>query len=127
MLFFRRVAAVLALPVALIALLTEVSSVSKAKQETLEAALAQELDDAFVPVFRFAIASDVHISTSDSTTAERLAKLFETAYRYSDSHPTYQCLDAVLLAATTATAAPMRNMKSSSASSKKTSARIHSW
>ena len=98
MLFFRRVAAVLALPVALIALLTEVSSVSKAKQETLEAALAQELDDAFVPVFRFAIASDVHISTSDSTTAERLAKLFETAYRYSDSHPTYQCLDAVLLA-----------------------------
>lgn len=94
----RKIVAVLALPVALITLMTEFSFISKEKQEALEAALAQNLEADFTPVFRFAIASDVHISTKDPTTAERLAQMFETAYRYSDSHPSYQCLDAVLLA-----------------------------
>ena len=95
---FRKILAVAALPLALITLITQVSFVSKSKQESLEAKLDKELEEEFVPVFRFAITSDVHISAADNTNAERLAKLFETAYRYSDSHPTYNTLDAVLLA-----------------------------
>ncbi|MCR5523660.1 MAG: metallophosphoesterase [Clostridia bacterium] len=94
----RKFSTVLALPLALFTLVSSLSFVSGSKQKMLEANLEQEMKNDFVPVFRFAITSDVHISVKDSTTAERLAKLFETAYRYSDSHPTYNKLDAVLLA-----------------------------
>ena len=93
----RKIAAAAALPLALIMLLTESSLISKPKQEALEAELEEKLSEDFTPVFRFAVASDVHISAGDSTNAERLAKLFETAYRYSGSHPSYNTLDALLL------------------------------
>ncbi len=98
MLTFRRILAFLMVPVALFTLLTGLSFITKNKQIRLEQTLEEETQQAFVPVFRFAIASDVHIMTNDNTNAERLERLFETAYRYSDSHPTYQSLDAVLLA-----------------------------
>ncbi|MBQ7542596.1 MAG: metallophosphoesterase [Clostridia bacterium] len=98
MLFFYRIARFMALPLAFVMLLTGLSPVTKTKQQKLEAALAAEIEEDFVPVFRFAIASDVHIKTDDDTNARRFAKLFETAYRYCDAHPTYTALDAVLLA-----------------------------
>ncbi len=53
----------------------------------------------FVPAVRLAVCSDTHINNSTSDVlAQRLGKLFDTAYRYADAHPTYQSLDAVLMA-----------------------------
>ena len=53
----------------------------------------------FVPIVRLAVCSDTHINDStNDTLAQRLGKLFDTAYRYADAHPTYQSLDAVLMA-----------------------------
>ena len=41
--------------------------------------------DEFVPVLRFAVASDVHVNDSGSDVEEeRLAKMFEIAYRHSE-------------------------------------------
>ena len=53
--------------------------------------------DDFVPVLRFVVASDVHIrNDADAITGhEQLAKLYETAYAYSESHPVYKKLDAM--------------------------------
>ncbi len=98
MLFFQRIKGFLAFPLALLMLLTGISPISHHKQAKLEAALAASTAQDFVPVFRFAIASDVHVRANDRTNADRLAMLFQTAYRYSDNHATYQSLDAVLLA-----------------------------
>ena len=98
MLFFRRIVRFLAVPLALLLLVSGISPVSESRQKKLEAQLAAAVGQPFAPVFRFAIASDVHIKAEDDTNAERFAKLFETAYRYSDTHPTYTSLDAVLLA-----------------------------
>lgn len=97
MTIFKRIVAVLSVPMALLMLITGFSFVPKSRQETLEAELAQELEGDFVPVFRFAITSDIHITTGDDTNTRRFAKLFETAYRYAESHPTYTGLDAVVL------------------------------
>ena len=94
----KRIIAILLVPISLVQLITGLSSVSKTEQAAREAALAQDVASDFVPVLRFAVASDVHINASDDTTAKRLAQLFQSAYRYADAHPTYQCLDAVLLA-----------------------------
>lgn len=53
----------------------------------------------FVPILRFAVASDVHIDDSGSVLEEeRLAKLFEYAYGYADGHETYDSLDGVFFA-----------------------------
>lgn len=98
MLFFRRIKGFLAVPLALLMLITGISPISKSEQTKLEADLAAAVEEDFVPVFRFAIASDVHISANDRTNSERLAQLFQTAYRYSENHATYKSLDAVLLA-----------------------------
>ena len=96
--FSKRIIAFLCVPIALFTLIFGVSYVSKDKQIALEQKMEEEIQQEFVPVFRIAVASDVHIKEDDDTNAKRLAKLFETAYRYSDSHPTYNTLDAVLLA-----------------------------
>ena len=72
---------------------------AKTRQVDLEKRVQQEAEKEFVPVFRFAIASDVHVmDASKPRNAERFAKLFQTAYRYADAHESYQSLDAVLLA-----------------------------
>ena len=89
---------IIALLLVFLLLLSGCNSISKTKQEQLEAALEEEIAEEFTPVFRFAIGSDVHISAGDSLNTERLQQMIETAYRYSDSHPTYQALDAFLLA-----------------------------
>ena len=63
--------------------------------------------DGFVPVLRFAMASDIHTraigdrrqSTSDEVNAakSRVAGLFTASYDYAKSNPYYKQLDAVLL------------------------------
>ena len=54
-------------------------------------------DDSFIPVIRFAVCSDVHISNTDQVEAERFAKLFESAYRFSEENKYYKNLDAVIV------------------------------
>ena len=88
---------ILCIPVAVFTLVSGVSFISKDKQMLLDEKIAKETQEDFTPVFRFAVASDVHISASDNTNAERLAKLFETAYDYSDNHASYNSLDALVL------------------------------
>ena len=96
---WQRIVAVIGLPLALFTLVFSYSPVSKDKQIELEQKLDADIQKEFKPVFRFAVASDVHIhDSSEPRNAERFAKLFQTAYKYSDSHPTYKTLDAVLLA-----------------------------
>ena len=96
MAFFHRLIAILCLPLAIFMLLTEISPVTLNQQKKREAAVEASVSEDFEPVFRFAVASDVHINADDSTTAGRLKQLFETAYRYADEHPTYNLLDAVV-------------------------------
>ena len=93
----KRIIAGLTALVSLVSLITGLSFIPKHDQEFMEKLINIETQAAFAPVFRFAVASDVHISVSDDTNAKRLAKLFESAYRYSDAHETYQSLDALLL------------------------------
>lgn len=83
--------------VLVVLLFSACSFASKTKQEQLETALAEEVSAEFTPVFRFVVGSDVHISASDPLNTERLKQMMETAYQYSDTHPTYQALDAFLL------------------------------
>ena len=97
MTFFRRFKAILCLPLAILMLVTGISPVSTNKQKAREAAVEASIAEAFEPVLRFAVATDVHISAADNTNAERLRQLFESAYRYADNHPTYTTLDAVVL------------------------------
>ncbi len=92
----RRIFAALAVPLALIMLVTGLSFVPKSKQEKLEAAVEAELQEDFQPVFRFAVASDVHIMENDPTNTERLRQMLDTAYRYAESQD-YASLDAVVL------------------------------
>lgn len=66
------------------------------KQKQKEEALKRDCERPFEPVFRFVVASDLHISASDARPAERLKELFLSAYRYADEHPTYRALDAVV-------------------------------
>ncbi|MBQ9551828.1 MAG: metallophosphoesterase [Clostridia bacterium] len=94
---FKRLFAFFTALASVVSLVTGVSTVSKSDQQFMNRLIDIETQGAFEPVFRMAVASDVHISTGDNTNAERLAKLFESAYRYSDAHASYQSLDAVLL------------------------------
>ena len=72
---------------------------TKTQQIELEKRVQEQAETDFVPVFRFAVASDVHVQdAAHPRNAERFAKLFETAYRYADAHESYKSLDAVLLA-----------------------------
>ena len=50
----------------------------------------------FVPVIRFAVASDLHIYEEDYDNVDRFRKMFETAYRFAEDSP-YKNLDAVVL------------------------------
>lgn len=55
------------------------------------------LDD-FVPVFRAIACSDTHVSSTSSTTGNRLAKLFKSVYKYASGHAAYNTVDAMLVA-----------------------------
>lgn len=99
MYYLQRIRGILIVPLAVIMLITGISGVTKNEQIRREEAVETATQDDFVPVFRFAITSDTHLRTAnDPRNAERLAEMFRTAYAYADNHPTYQCLDAVLLA-----------------------------
>ena len=95
--FFRRLIAFLSLPAALFRMITGLSAISADRQKTDETVTQTSIAEAFTPVFRFAVASDVHINANDSTNTERFRRLFSTAYRYADNHPSYRLLDAVVL------------------------------
>ena len=97
MFIFRKIAAVFSIPLALFMLVTGLAPCTEKQQKVREAAADASIEEDFKPVFRFAVASDIHISAADDTNANRLQKLFETAYRYSDSHPDYNSLDALIL------------------------------
>lgn len=70
---------------------SEVSEITDVSNETSN----EEME--FVPVIRFAVASDTHVSSAGSTEALRLKKLFESAYAYSQSDPYYKTLDAFVI------------------------------
>ena len=97
MAFIRRIIAVLCLPLAFLFLVTGISPVTLSRQKELEASAEASAAGDFTPVFRFAVASDIHINANDGTTAARFKKLFETAYRYADGHESYNNLDALVL------------------------------
>ena len=51
-----------------------------------------------VPIIRFAMTSDTHISDTKDTEASRFEDLFVSAYNYADSCDDYSSLDAVVVA-----------------------------
>ena len=71
---------------------SEKSGDESSKEETSQ----PETD--FVPVIRFAVASDTHISDSGNIQARRFRKLFSSAYAYAESCADYSKLDAVIVA-----------------------------
>ena len=54
-------------------------------------------DSSFIPVLRFAVASDVHLGDATSIRNTRLNSLFDIAYAYA-KQGNYSALDAVLFA-----------------------------
>lgn len=58
----------------------------------------EELYEPFIPVLRFAVCSDIHISIDPNCIeAVRFKKMIESAYDYADSVESYQNLDAVIV------------------------------
>ena len=56
-------------------------------------------DDAgFVPVIRFAVASDTHVHERGDIFTERIKKMLSIAYAEADSDDRYSCLDALFVA-----------------------------
>ena len=57
-----------------------------------------ETPDDFKPVLRFAVCSDIHLGSGmEQTNSKRYVSLFEQSYEYSESHSTYNNLDAVVV------------------------------
>ncbi len=52
----------------------------------------------YVPILRFAVASDTHITGTNTTEAARLRKLFEASFGYAETHADYQGMDAFVFA-----------------------------
>ena len=73
-------------------------TVSKQEQQRREAHLRERIDAPFVPVFRFAVVTDIHINRDRPVCAERLREMFRTAYAYSAQDAAHPVLDAVLFA-----------------------------
>ncbi|HOO25918.1 MAG TPA: metallophosphoesterase, partial [Clostridiales bacterium] len=59
--------------------------------------VAKDNDD-FVPILRFAVASDIHTEFLGGRQNRRLAKMIKSAYAAARSHETYKDLDGLLLA-----------------------------
>ncbi len=67
------------------------------EENTTQPSNEEQATSAFVPVLRFVVASDTHLSSnSKDIEGDRLQKLFDTAYAYSEAHADYNKLDAVL-------------------------------
>ncbi len=56
-----------------------------------------EQPEEYIPVIRFAVTSDTHISRTNDIEADRMKKLFESAYRYAASDANYTSLDALVV------------------------------
>lgn len=52
-------------------------------------------EDVFVPVFRFAVCSDTHVTPANPILPQKFEKFFDTAYAYADNHESYKDLDAI--------------------------------
>ena len=78
---FRRIVAVFSLPAAFLMLVTGLSPVTKSQQEKKEAAVEAEVQEDFAPVFRFAVATDVHISADDDTNTKIYPMIFDIYIR----------------------------------------------
>lgn len=67
--------------------------------ETTEAPeVTPVVQEEFVPVFRFLVTSDIHFGpTYPSTESQRFAQLFKSSYKYAESHPDYQSVDALIV------------------------------
>lgn len=70
----------------------EASDESSESSETSESA-----EDPFVPVLRFAVASDTHIGVTGAKEAQRLEKLFKSAYKYAGDNEYYKTVDALII------------------------------
>ena len=57
----------------------------------------QAIADAFTPILRFVVASDVHYTESVSVQDTKFHTLLTDAYGYSDNHAKYQTLDGVFI------------------------------
>ncbi len=68
-----------------------------AQTEETTAEPAPEIPEEFIPVLRFAVTSDTHISRKTDVEAERMKKLLESAYRYAASDKNYGTLDALVV------------------------------
>lgn len=74
----------------------DTSSPDVSSEDTSSADTNQNKRDDFVPVFRFVAASDSHVNVYETKQADRLKKMFETAYAYAETS-TYKNLDAVIM------------------------------
>jgi len=59
---------------------------------------AEPTEDAFIPVVRFAVCSDIHIKQYTDASAARLAELIRFMYDYSAAQPDYKGFDALCIA-----------------------------
>ena len=53
--------------------------------------------ETFVPVLRFVVGSDTHLANTATAEDQRLVKLFQSAYAYSDAHEDYTKLDGIFI------------------------------
>lgn len=76
----------------------------------------EKLYEPFVPVLRFAVCSDVHVNNdTHCSEAERLRKLIDTVYNYSEADQFYPYFDALIVAGdltVTGSVQEQRNYKS---------------
>lgn len=71
---------------------------SAAKNVTVCRAFGNEANaNAFVPVIRFLVASDVHYADDVGVQDEKFETMLDDAYDYSDGHAKYQALDAAII------------------------------
>ncbi len=73
-------------------------TVSKKEQQKREARLQTQIDTPFAPVFRFAVATDIHINENNPERVDRLKEMFATAYAFAANDAAHPTLDAVLFA-----------------------------
>ena len=70
----------------------------KSKIKTTSKSYDVQAETDFVPIIRFAMTSDVHISKTSDIEASRFIDLFDSAYDYAESCAEYSKLDAVVVA-----------------------------
>jgi len=59
---------------------------------------AEPAEEVFTPVIRFAVCSDVHVEIYPNASTERLGKLIQFMYSYSESQSDYKGFDALCIA-----------------------------